>query len=61
LTLSVNLPLSFDIGDGVFINGNVQGQIVAFATLVPEPSSVFMAGVAALGLCWAGRRRFRRS
>jgi len=61
LTLAVNLPLVFDLGDGVIINGNVQGQIVAYATLVPEPSTVAMAGVAALGLCFAGRRRFRRS
>lgn len=60
LTLTVNMPLVFDL-DGVILNGSVTGQIVAFATLVPEPSTIAMAGIAALGLCFAGRRRFRRS
>lgn len=61
LNLSINMPLSFDL-DGIVLNASITGQIVAFTTLVPvpEPSSVIMASFAALGLCWAGRRRFRR-
>jgi hypothetical protein len=60
LDLTVNLPLSFDIGGGVFLNGGVAGKIVAFGTAIPEPASASLAGLAMIGLC-IGRRRTRRS
>jgi hypothetical protein len=60
LTLNINVPIAIDV-DGTILNATATGQIVAFATLVPEPSSIVMAGFAAFGLCWAGRRRFRRA
>ncbi len=56
LTVSVNVPIAIDL-DGTIVTGSATGQIVAFA-VVPEPSSLLMAGIAALGLCWAGRGRF---
>ena len=59
LALTINVPLALDL-DGIVINGSATGQIVAFAT-IPEPSSVLLAGFAAFGLIWAGRRRIRRS
>lgn len=57
LTLFVNAPFQIDLS-GAVLNGTYSGQIVAY--YVPEPSSIFMAGLAVLGLCWAGRRRLRR-
>jgi hypothetical protein len=60
LTVQINVPIAIDV-DGTIINATATGQIVAFTTLVPEPSSVVPAGFAAFGLCWAGRRRMRRA
>jgi hypothetical protein len=60
LTIQVNVPIAIDL-DGTLVNATASGQIVAFTTLVPEPSSVVLAGFAAFGLCWAGRRRMRRA
>ena len=59
LTLTVTVPIALDV-EGIIVNGSATGQIVAFAT-IPEPSSVLLAGFAAFGLIWAGRRRLRRS
>lgn len=58
LLLNITVPISIDF-EGVPLSASAAGQIVAFA-IVPEPSSVLLAGFAAFGLCWAGRRRFRR-
>ena len=58
LLLTVNVPISLDV-EGIIVNGTATGQIVAFAT-VPEPSTVLMATMAMLGLCWTGRRRLVR-
>ncbi len=58
LTITITVPITIDF-EGVPLTASATGQIVAFAT-VPEPSSVLLAGFAAFGLCWAGRRRFRR-
>jgi hypothetical protein len=57
LTLSIDFPFQFQLGDAV-LDASVTGQIVAY-NIIPEPSSIAMAGLAVLGLCWAGRRRFR--
>ncbi len=59
LILNVNVPLQIDL-EGTLLNATATGRIVAFAT-IPEPSTIALTGLAALGLCWAGRRRFRRS
>lgn len=63
LDLPINIPIQIDLGDGIILNASAAGNIRAFATLVPvpEPSSVILASFAAFGLCWAGRRRLRRS
>lgn len=59
LTITVNVPISLDL-EGTIVTASATGTIVAFATLVPEPSSVLLAGFAVFGLIWAGRRRIRR-
>jgi hypothetical protein len=58
LTLNINTPLLIDV-NGVTLNASLTGQIVAYAA-VPEPSSVLLAGSAALGLVVVGVRRRRR-
>ncbi len=60
LDLPINIPIQIDLGDGIVLNATAAGNIRAFAT-IPEPSSVLLAGFAAFGLIWAGRRRIRRS
>jgi len=55
--LSIDFPFQFQLGDAV-LDASVTGQIVAY-NIIPEPSSIAMAGLAVLGLCWTGRRRFR--
>jgi hypothetical protein len=58
MRLQINVPIQIDLGDDVVLSASFTGQLVAH--LIPEPSSIFMAGLAVLGLCWAGRRRLRR-
>jgi hypothetical protein len=62
LTITVSVPISIDL-EGTIVTASATGTIVAFATLtvIPEPSSVLLAGFAAFGLIWAGRRRIRRN
>jgi hypothetical protein len=54
LTLNINVPLTIDV-EGVPLQATINGRVVA--TIVPEPSSVLLAGFAICGLGWAGRRR----
>lgn len=60
LTYTVNQPIEILVAEDGYLTGTANGQIVAYALLIPEPSSVVMAGVACVGLGWAGRRRLRR-
>ncbi len=60
LDMTITVPISIDV-EGILITGSATGVIRAYTTLIPEPSTIAMAGIAALGLCVAGRRRFRRS
>jgi len=61
LSLTINVPVSIDLGEGIVINASVQGQIVAIAE-VPEPSTFIMLGMgtAALGLTVYRRRMVRK-
>lgn len=53
----INIPLQIDVGDGLSINGSIEGHMRAFAT-VPEPASVSMVALAFGALSF--RRRHRR-
>jgi hypothetical protein len=61
LTLPIDVSIEFVVIDGDPPSTavvNLQGQIVA--KLVPEPSTVAMLGLGAIGLIAVGRRRFRK-
>jgi hypothetical protein len=45
----------------VVLNGTINLTAVSSVEVVPEPSSVLLAGTAALGLTWAGRKRFKKA
>ena len=45
-----------NIADSVFPSGEIRGQLHVVA---PEPSSIVLAGLAAIGLLAAARRRSR--
>lgn len=55
LDYTVNVPISFEV-EGVNVNANFQGQIVAFG-VVPEPSSMVMFGLASMGIATVVYRR----
>ena len=60
LTLNIQVPITLNLpGVPLPLLGSATGTIVAFAT-IPEPSSMLLAGSAALGLIWIGRRRGRK-
>lgn len=57
LVFNVNVPISIDL-DGTILNATASGQIVAFA-IVPEPSSIALAGFGVVGLVTMAYRRRR--
>jgi hypothetical protein len=62
LTIPIDVSIEFTVVDGDPPGTavvNLQGQIVA--TLVPEPGTIAMLGVGAVGLIAVGRRRVRRA
>ena len=56
INVPLSVPISIDVGGGVFINGTASGQFVANAA-VPEPSTLALAGLAGLSLVAMVRRR----
>lgn len=57
--ISMTVPVL--VGSGFDITGQITGQIVAYAHIVPEPSTFALALIGVLGLsAHAVRRRFRR-
>ncbi len=63
LTIPFNIPLQLDLtpeGLGVILEGSVTGQLVANATVVPEPGTMALAGAAAVGAVVITRRQRRQ-
>ncbi len=67
IPISLDETISIPNDDGseagwirVRLNGTIN-LVAVNSVLVPEPSSVMLAGFAAFGLCWAGRKRFRKA
>ena len=58
LTLNIAIPVVLDI-DGTIINGTAAGALVATA-MVPEPSTMALALVGAVGLAGVVHKRRRR-
>ncbi|MBI2824990.1 MAG: PEP-CTERM sorting domain-containing protein [Planctomycetia bacterium] len=58
LTLPLLLPFAFDAGAST-VTGYFLGQVVATAS-IPEPSTLALAGLGAVGLALLARRRARR-
>jgi enamine deaminase RidA (YjgF/YER057c/UK114 family) len=58
IKLPLSIPISIDVGGGVFINGTASGQIVANAP-VPEPATIGLAGLGFVSLVTMVRRRRR--
>lgn len=56
LTYNINVPISIDI-EGILVTGSAAGQIVAYAEVVPEASSLAMMGLAVAGAGYFYRRR----
>lgn len=58
LAMPLLLPFAFDTGAST-VTGYFLGQVVAIGT-IPEPSSLVLAGLGAVGLAVLARRRARR-
>jgi len=52
----ISIPISIDVGGGIFINGTGSGQLIANA-VVPEPSTIALAGLGMVSLVAMVRRR----
>jgi hypothetical protein len=60
--INVNEIIPTDAGDvTVTLTGTINLTAVSSTLVVPEPSTIFLACTAGLGLCMASRRRFRRA
>lgn len=56
IKVPVLIPVSIALGGGLFINGTASGQFVANA-VVPEPSTMALAGLGMVSLVAVARRR----
>jgi len=61
MTYNVNVPTSIGLAGVGSITGFASGTIVAFATIVPEPSTIAMLGLGMIGMVWHVVRRRRLS